>query len=193
MSDIVVRRARVADVEPILLLVNGLAQEQLMLPRSPMSVYEGLRDYVIAETGDGDFLGCGALHVVWGDLAEVRSLAVDRETRKAGVGRAIVDRIVADAKELGIPRLFAFTYVPGFFTKLGFHEVLHESLPHKVFGDCMHCPKFLACDEIAMVRELDIQRLASTPVVNAPPNSFPLPRRLADMQKQRRAGKAKQQ
>jgi amino-acid N-acetyltransferase len=174
---VTVRPARVADATPILELVNRLAQEQIMLPRSPMSVLENIRDFVIAERG-GVFLGCGALHVVWSDLAEVRSLAVHSGERGSGVGRRIVDRLVADALDLGIPSLFAFTYVPGFFGKLGFRVVQHESLPHKVFSDCMHCPKFMSCDEIAMIRELrpmtDAER--STRLSRAP-NSFPLPRR----------------
>jgi amino-acid N-acetyltransferase len=187
-GEITVRNARVDDAPHILELVNSLAKDQVMLPRSPISVYEGIRDFVVAEVG-GQFAGCGALKVVWADLAEVRSLAVAKNLQKGGIGRAIVDRIVSDAEELGVPTLFAFTYVPGFFGKLGFEIVAHESLPHKVFSDCMHCPKFMACDEIAMVRQLrPLDAAEEKAKLTAAPNSFPLPRRLQSMQDDRRAG-----
>ena len=94
--------------------------------------------------------------------------------QKHGVGRAIVEWLIADAQRLAIRRLFAFTYVPGFFEKLQFVQAEHEELPHKVFNDCMHCPKFLACDEIAMTRILDDS--ATTAEDQAQP-AFPLPRR----------------
>jgi len=174
MSGIHVRPATMQDVEPILDLVNELAQQQVMLPRSPSSVLEGIRDYVIAEDERG-FLGCGALHVAWSDLAEVRSLAVSTERQKGGVGRAIVDRLVQDAEQLGIAKLFAFTYVPGFFERLGFRFVEHEKLPHKVFKDCLHCPKFMSCDEIAMERELDVAAPVNL-TFGSPMGAFPMPR-----------------
>lgn len=184
---VVVRSACVDDVPPILELINSLAQEQVMLPRSPLSVYEGVRDFVVAEV-DGKFAGCGALKVVWADLAEVRSLAVAKQMQKAGIGRALVHRIVQDAEMLGVPTLFAFTYVPGFFGKLGFATVQHESLPHKVFSDCMHCPKFMACDEIAMVRRLrPLDAAEEKAKLTAAPNSFPLPRRIKALQTERKA------
>jgi len=187
-SGLVVRSACVDDVPPILELINSLAQEQVMLPRSPLSVYEGIRDFVVAEV-DGTFAGCGALKVVWADLAEVRSLAVAKQHQKGGIGRALVDRIVEDAHVLGVPTLFAFTYVPGFFGKLGFAVVQHESLPHKVFSDCMHCPKFMACDEIAMVRQLrPLDAAEEKARLTAAPNSFPLPRRIKGIQAERKAG-----
>lgn len=153
MNDITVRDAIVDDAPRILRLVNELASRQLMLPRSPVSVIENIRDYTIAEV-DGKFAGCGALHVIWTDLAEIRSLAVDPAAQSQGLGRRIVERLVVEAERLGIARLFAFTYVPGFFDKMGFHVVEHASMPHKVFHDCMNCPKFNACDEIAMLRVL---------------------------------------
>lgn len=167
-----VRPATLGDVPEILALVNRLAQQQVMLPRSPASVIEGIRDFRVAELA-GDFVGCGALHVVWSDLAEVRSLAVDPDAQRAGAGRALVDALVSDALALGVPRLFAFTYVPAFFEKLAFHVVAHEALPHKVFKDCLHCPKFQACDEIAMERVLDPAAVRGAP--GALPVLSPLP------------------
>lgn len=153
-SGLVVRPATLADAPSILGLVNQLAQEQIMLPRSPASVIEGIRDFVVADL-DGEFAGCGALHVVWSDLAEIRSLAVEPDVQRGGVGKAMAEALVADARRLGVPRLFAFTYVPGFFEKMEFGIVPHDNLPHKVFKDCLNCPKFQACDEIAMERILD--------------------------------------
>ncbi len=148
-----VRKATVRDAPRILTLVNELAARQVMLPRSPSSVIENIRDYAIV-TVDGEFAGCGALHVVWSDLAEIRSLAVDPDVQRKGLGRAIVEQLVEEALELGIARLFAFTYVPGFFERMGFGIVEHQSMPHKVFNDCLNCPKFHCCDEIAMLRVL---------------------------------------
>lgn len=153
MEQLSTRRARVDDIHRILELVNGLAADQLMLPRSPGSVIENLRDFVVAEI-EGEFAGCGALHLVWTDLAEIRSIAVDPKAHKRGLGRLLADELIRDAEQLGVARLFAFTYVPGFFEKLEFKVVEHSSLPHKVFSDCLNCPKFHACDEIAMLRVL---------------------------------------
>lgn len=177
MSGLVVRPARLRDVEPILSLVNELAARQVMLPRSPASVIENIRDFVVGEL-DGRFAGCGALHVTWTDLAEVRSVAVAESARGAGLGRAIAERLIEDARELGVARLFAFTYVPGFFEKLGFEVVEHGSLPHKVFTECLNCPKFNRCDEIAMLRVLR-ESAPETPGVAA--SAFvPVPRRAGE-------------
>ena len=172
---VTIRPARVADVERILALVNELAVQQVMLPRSPASVIENLRDFHVAEV-DGAFAGCGALAVCWSDLAEVRSLAVHPDHQQHGLGRRLVDALVEEAQELGIPRLFAFTYVPDFFRKVGFELTAHDQLPHKVFNDCLHCPKFLACDEVAMTRTLAVA--SPTADLNGMPQpAFPLPRR----------------
>lgn len=175
MSPVTVRPARASDARPIVSLVNELAVQQIMLPRSPASVIENIRDFLVAEV-DGALAGCGALAVTWTDLGEIRSLAVHPGHQKRGIGRALVDALVADADRLGLPRLFAFTYVPDFFARVGFTTCEHEELPHKVFNDCMHCPKFLACDEIAMVRVLDAE---ATPVdfFGQPQRAFPLPQR----------------
>lgn len=151
--NVTIRSARVGDAATILQIVNDYARQQAMLPRSPLSVYESIRDYVVADK-DGRVVGCGALHVVWGELAEIRSLAVAPDYKGSGIGRAITERLIVDADELGVARLFAFTYVPGFFAKLLFRTAEHTELPHKVFGDCLNCPKFNACDEIAVIRDL---------------------------------------
>lgn len=175
LANVTVRPAVVADARPIMTLVNELALRQVMLPRSPASVIENIRDFMIAEV-DGEFAGCGALAVTWTDIAEVRSLAVAPAMQRHGIGRILVEALVADARRLGIPRLFAFTYVPGFFAKMGFTVCEHEHLPHKVFNDCTHCPKFLACDEIAMTRVLDA-KASPTKLFGKPQRAIPLPQR----------------
>ncbi len=171
----VVRPARVADAKAIMTLVNELAVQQVMLPRSPASVLENIRDFFLAEV-DGEFAGCGALAVTWTDIGEVRSLAVRPNMQQHGIGRLLVDALVADARQLGLPRLFAFTYVPGFFAKMDFTICQHEDLPHKVFNDCRHCPKFMACDEIAMTRVLDA-KASPTKLFGKPQRAIPLPQR----------------
>src|SRR5262249_42384954 len=132
---------------------NRLAQGDEMLPRTPESVMACLSDFLVAEL-NGVFAGCGALKVWSKDLGEVRSLAVEETARMHGLGRRLVEELVKVALQRGIARLFAFTLQPGFFGKLGFDPVGHEQLPQKVFTDCMQCPKFEKCDEIAMVRVL---------------------------------------
>ncbi len=169
-----IRRATVRDVPHILEIVNAWANLQEMLPRSPLSIYEGIRAFRVAER-DSVVVGCGALHVVWGDLAEIRSIAVRPTEKGRGTGRALAEQLIADADDLLVPRVFAFTYVKGFFEKLGFRVVDHAELPHKVFSDCMNCPKFNACDEIAMVKDLRVVD-GTFPVTG--PLSRPLPRTL---------------
>jgi amino-acid N-acetyltransferase len=173
---VTIRPARVADAGAILKLVNELAIQQILLPRSPASVIENIRDFQIAEV-DGRFAGCGALHVVWSDLAEVRSVAIDPKHQGLGIGRTLLQHLTAEAEEMGIPRLFAFTYVQAFFEKMGFEVVQHGDLPHKVFNDCLNCPKFTACDEIAMQRILRQPDPAATDPFGIPMTTIPLPRR----------------
>ncbi len=152
-SALCIRSAKVSDAGRIMRLINELAVRQVMLPRSPASVIEHIRDFVVAEL-DGEFVGCAALHVIWSDMGEIRSIAVHPDAQKGGIGRAMAERLIEIAAELGLPKVYCFTYVPGFFEKLGFAVVTHRELPHKMFNDCKNCPKFTACDEIAMLRTL---------------------------------------
>ncbi|QJW48867.1 GNAT family N-acetyltransferase [bacterium BFN5] len=99
-------------------------------------------------------VGVGALHLVWEELAEIRAMAIAPEVTKQGVGRNIVESLVVEARELGVKTLFTLTYQPGFFSKLDFTEVAKEELPHKVWKECINCPKFPNCDETAMVRKI---------------------------------------
>ena len=150
----VVRKARVDDVPRAAVLINSYASRGLMLPKSLDQLYQNLRDLVVVEVS-GEVVGCGALHVMWHDLAEIRSLAVAEPYTGNGVGRQIVTQLLAEARELGVPTVFALTYQVEFFERLGFHKVAKETLPRKIWTDCLNCPKFPDCDETALVRSVE--------------------------------------
>jgi amino-acid N-acetyltransferase len=143
------RKARFTDVEAIHAIVNGYAEEGQMLARARNVLYETLRDMTVAEE-DGKIVGVGALHLTWDALAEVRTLAVAKEYSRRHIGTRIVERLLQEAKEIGVKTVFTLTYRPDFFGTLGFVETSKDSLHHKVWKDCINCPKFPNCDEIAM-------------------------------------------
>jgi amino-acid N-acetyltransferase len=149
-----VRPARVEDVEAMRDLIDRYAGEDRMLARSREFLAEHLRDFVVAED-DGAFLGCCALALLTPDLAEVRSLAVRPEASGRGVGKALVDACIAEARRLGIRRVFALTLVPEFFVRCGFTLTSLGHLPEKSAAECPVCPKRFACDEQAMLMHLD--------------------------------------
>ena len=148
------RRAVFRDVESIHKIVNDYAEQGLMLSRSRNSIYETLRDFIVAEQ-DETVVGVGALHLVWDELAEVRAMAVAPVAKGQGVGMTIVEKLIGDAMILGVKTVFTLTYQPGFFTKAHFREVPKETLSQKVWKDCINCSKFPNCDEIAMIRALE--------------------------------------
>jgi amino-acid N-acetyltransferase len=151
-----VRKARLPDVGAMYQIINHYADQQLMLPKTRLQLYENLRDYTVA-TEDLDpsrVIGCGALHIYWEDLAEIRALAVAQDAAKKGTGSVLVDQLLKEAGELGISQVFLFTYVPDFFRRFGFVQTEHRAMPLKVFNECFHCPKFNTCDEVAMVLHL---------------------------------------
>ena len=147
------RKAVFADVESIFHLVNDYAADGAMLARSRNTLYETLRDMIVAEDDEGKIVGVGGLHMMWDGLAEVRTMAVDPALARCGIGSEIVHRLMEEGHALGVRRFFTLTYKPGFFKTLGFHIVAKEELPQKVWKECIDCPKFPNCDEIAMVRE----------------------------------------
>jgi len=149
-----VRKAEIDDAQAIHDLVNLYAQRGDMLPRTMGEVYENLRDFFVAGDPAGDFLGCVALHIVWSDLAEVKSLAVPEQTQSRGMGSLLVNAAVDEARNIGLQRVFALTYRPAFFERLGFVQADVMTLPRKVWNECYRCPKFPSCNEIALVREL---------------------------------------
>jgi len=148
-----VRGATVSDAQAILALVNEYAEQDRMLFRPLADIYENLQTFRVAEV-NGSIVGCGALEVVWSDLAEIKSLAVAELHKGMGVGRALVEASVKQAKQLGVGRVFALTLDSGFFEKLGFERVDKSSLPMKVWSDCARCPKQNHCDETAVIKHL---------------------------------------
>lgn len=147
------RRAVLADVPAIQRLVNEFAARGEMLPRALSELYENIRDYYVAENGR-EVVGCGALHVTWEDLAEIKSVAVREECRGQGVGGELVQSCIADARGLGVPRLFVLTYIPDYFARFGFQPVEKADLPQKVWSECIRCPKFPDCGEVGMILDL---------------------------------------
>ncbi len=146
---IIYRKAVFDDVEQIFELVNVYAQDGVMLARSRNTLYETLRDMYVAEE-NGEILGVGGLHIVWDALAEVRTLAVAKKALRHHIGGTIVKKLIEEGKTLGIKRVFTLTYQDKFFGSLGFKVVTKDDLPQKVWKDCIDCPKFPNCDEIAM-------------------------------------------
>ena len=153
-----VAKAAISDAEAIHELVNFYAQRGDMLPRTMGEVYENLRDFFVARdesAADADaFLGCVALHIVWSDLAEVKSLAVPESVQTRGLGSLLVRATIEEARRLGLARLFALTYQPTFFERLGFVQADVMTLPRKVWNECYRCPKFPSCNEIALTYDL---------------------------------------
>ena len=147
------RKAQIQDVKEIQKLLTFFASRGDMLSRSLSELYEALRDFYIFEE-DGKLLGTAALHIVWEDLAEIRSVAVAEDAGRKGVGTQLVQACIDEARAIGLKRLFCLTYKPNFFGRFGFRIVDKSELPHKVWGDCMKCVKFPDCDEIAMILDL---------------------------------------
>lgn len=148
------RKAQITDVKNIQKLLAVYAGKGDMLSRSLSELYESLRDFYVEVDENDRLLGTSALHIVWEDLAEVRSVAVAEDAGRKGIGSTLVGACIAEARELGLKRVFCLTYKPEFFGKLGFVLVDKSTLPHKVWGDCIKCPKFPDCDENAMILDL---------------------------------------
>ena len=148
------RKAGVKEVGDIHKLLSRYADQGLLLPRSLSEIYSHLRDYSVIDDVNGNIIAVCALGVCWEDLGEIRSLAVVEGHQRKGFGTALVDDCIKEAASLGLKQIFALTYVPDFFTKAGFRVIEKSSLPHKVWADCLKCPKFPNCDEIAIIREL---------------------------------------
>jgi amino-acid N-acetyltransferase len=148
-----------ADAPQIQDLVNSFASLGEMLPRPLAEIYEHLRDFLVVRHNQR-LVACAGLHIVWEDLAEVRSVAVIQEWQEKGVGALLVEACLDEARALGIPTVFALTRQPGFFERLGFYQADVMALPRKVWGECFRCPKFPHCDEIAVIIDLKPSRPA---------------------------------
>jgi len=148
-----IRHARIPDARAIHQLLLTYANQGQLLGRSLADIYENIRDFYVYEE-DGLVLGTGALAISWEDLAEVRSLAVANGQAGKGIGRQIVETCLDEARDLGIKRVFALTYQPEFFKKLGFSDIEKSELPQKIWGACLNCVKFPDCDELALAIDL---------------------------------------
>ena len=169
-----IRPATIHDVPRIQEVINSHAELGKMLFKSYAQLYEDLRDFGVYEM-DGQVVGCVALTIVWADLAEVRSLAVEDAFRGRGIGGKLVEWSVQEARRLGIRRLFALTYEQRFFERLGFEVVPKDSLPLKVWSDCVRCPKRNDCDEIAVVRVLADVHSPALPAAQPTPRGISIP------------------
>jgi amino-acid N-acetyltransferase len=149
-----VEKACIADVPQIQRLVNQFADKGEMLPRALSELYENIRDFFVLREGD-QLVGCAAHHIFWSDLAEVRAVAVALEKQNQGAGALLVEACLDEARSLGIETVFCLTYRPEFFEKCGFRRVDRGELPRKVWGECLKCPKFPDCDEVALVCKLE--------------------------------------
>lgn len=149
-----IRKARINDIKDIYNLIETFANKGEMLHRALTDMYDNLRDFYVYEE-DGSIFGSCALHIVWEDMAEVRSLTVKEDVSGKGIGSALVNVCLDEAKALGIKSVFALTYKPAFFEKLGFTAIDKIKLPHKIWGECVKCFKFPNCDETAVMIELE--------------------------------------
>lgn len=162
-----IRKAAMGDIGPILDLINGYAARGVMLPRTEFELSENIRDFTVLYAG-GRLAGCGALHFYSPTMGEIRSLAVDAEWKSHGIGRRLIEALVAEAETYGLDAVFAFTYVTEFFRKVGFEVVERGVLPLKAWKDCLRCPKFQNCDEIAVLRILRPAQWAASAHTFAP-------------------------
>jgi amino-acid N-acetyltransferase len=151
-----IRSAKISDVKAIHALVSSYAERDRMLFCSMADIYEKLQTFSVAEA-DGSMVGCCALEVIWSNLAEIKSLAVDQTKKEKGIGRMLVTAAIEQAVSLGVPKVFALTLEPDFFEKLGFEIVEKETLPMKVWSDCAKCSKQQNCDEIAVVKNVSTE------------------------------------
>ena len=148
-----IRKAKISDVSSISALVNYYAEQDRMLYRSLAEIYENLQRFIVAEE-NSDIIGCCALQIIWKDLAEIKSLAVETGQKKKGIGKTLVEFAMDCGRNLGVKKVFVLTLEKKFFEKRGFAEVNKDTLPMKVWSDCAKCPKQDECDEIAMVKKM---------------------------------------
>lgn len=135
-----VRAARTSDVPHIQVLVEALVQQRILLGKDAVVFYEAIQEFRVAEDAAGRVIGCGALHVMWQDLGEVRTLAVTGDWLHRGVGHALLERLEADARALGLRRLFCLTFEVPFFTRHGFAPMTEEAIDPAVYLELVRSP-----------------------------------------------------
>lgn len=149
-----IEKAAIKDASKIYNLINKSAKESKVLPRALSYVYENIRDYWVFRENE-DITGCAALHIIWEDLAEIKSLVVKKKSRGKGIGVKLVKKALEEAVELKLKQIFVLTFIPKYFSKFGFKLVDKSLLPHKIWAECINCPKFPNCNEEAMVKNID--------------------------------------
>ncbi len=157
-AGLTVEKASMTDIPALLALINGYAARGIMLPRTEFEMAENLRDFSVVRA-EGRVVGCGAVHFYTPATAEVRSLAIDPSFHGRGAGARLMEALEEEGKGFALQSLFAFTYIPEFFRKMGFFEIERGELPLKAWKDCMRCPKFQCCDEIAVIKHLSAESM----------------------------------
>jgi amino-acid N-acetyltransferase len=152
---VVCRKALPQDVDALYELIQGYAAKGIMLPRSREALARNIDTFVVAED-EGRLIGCGSLCRLGSDLVEIRSLGIVEGYKGQGIGSRLVDALMEEARALNIPKVMALTYEASFFQKNGFQIVDKEIFPEKVWTDCVNCPKQHCCDEIAVVRLIEV-------------------------------------
>lgn len=147
---VIIREATVLDVDRIVELINYHAQKGLMLSKTPYKVFSTIQNFFVA-IKNNEIVGCAALNVIWKDLAEICSLAVDDKHKGMGIGKKLVEKCIEKAKNLKVPKVIALTYQTEFFEKMGFKLVDKDMFPRKLWRECLECPKLESCDESAYV------------------------------------------
>ena len=147
-------KARISDATQMHKLINYFADKGEMLARPLSEIYENIRDYFVVREGER-VIACAALHILWSDLAEIKSVVVAEDSQRQGIGDRLIEACLREAKELGMPTVFCLTYKPAFFERFGLSQIDKMELPHKVWTECYRCPKFPNCDEIALICHLE--------------------------------------
>src|SRR5208337_1942688 len=146
-----IRKATLKDIKLVHKLISEQAKAGNLISRAISELYSQVRDFVVrTENGSEGIIGCGALHIVWEDLAEIRSLAVETGYQKKGIGSELVQALLVESRAMEISRVFVLTDRTKLFERLGFSQIDKNMLPHKIWADCIRCNKFPECDEVAM-------------------------------------------
>ena len=151
-----IERANVQDAKEIYRIIRENAAKGVVLPRPLVEIYEHVREFFVFRE-KSKVLGIVALHIVWEDIAEIRSLVVAKPARNRGIGKKLVERGLEEAKALNVPKVFALTRELKFFLKSGFKKIAKGKLPQKVWADCINCPLFPDCDEVPVIYNLKIK------------------------------------
>jgi len=148
-----IRKAKIRDIKQMQALINGFAKQDIMLAHSLNEFYENIRDFWV-KVDKGEVIGCAALHISWDDLAEIKSVAVLKKHQGKSIGKELITACLDEARQVEIKKVFMLTYKPKYFKRFGFKKISHASLPHKIWAECINCPKFPDCKETALLKIL---------------------------------------